>query len=157
MLNVKEIDENIATAFFLEDPALCYIALPDHDLVSLYQEKKWYKTNGSYLIGIYVEEELIFIMKYEFFTPIAVNVHFYLKSTLRNKGIFKDIQKLLKKWITNNTNIRKILAMSPKSCEMIAHVCEKFGFVKEGHLKNSIIWRNKIDDLLIYGLNLENN
>lgn len=157
MLKLEEVTEQEATEYFLKDPELCYMALPDHDLVSLYNEKKWYKSPSSHLLGVKVDGELIFLMKYEFFTPVAINVHFYLKTKLRDTGIFKDIEKLIALWIYNQTTVRKVLAMTPITCPRIAHVCEKFGLKKEGHLTKTIKWRNEIVDLLIYGLDLENH
>lgn len=155
MLTIKEITNKQAAEFFLNDPKLAYLGCADDVLVNLYYTQEFIPHEISQLKGIYNDNQLIMLFKYEPFSSVAYNCHFYLNSALHGTGQFNEIVLYLKQWMhENNPEVKKILVMTPSSCTHVPAVVSKYGFIKEGHLTNAIIWRQQLVDLLIYSLEL---
>lgn len=155
MFEIKDITNEDIAKFFLEDPALAYMGLTDDFLVGLYYNRDYAPAENSLFKGFYLGEHLVFVFKYELFTPICLNIHCYLNSRLHHSGAFGDIQGMLKGWTRENyPDIKKVIAMTPEPCKHIEAVCLKFGFKKEGHLAKAMIWRKELVDLLIFGMEI---
>src|SRR6185503_9163738 len=86
------------TEFFLEDPALSYQSLHDYKLVDLYERKEYVKHEISHFLGVYLGDELVFIMNYTYFSDIAINMHVYLKTKYQHTPMYRDIQLALRKY-----------------------------------------------------------
>jgi hypothetical protein len=154
-IQIKNISEEEISKFFINDPQLVYLGLPDADLVSLFQEKKWYKSKLTNCVGVFDNNTLIFVFKYEFFTPVCLNGHFFMSSKYRHTGKFEEIVALLKDFVkTSYPQITKCIVMTPALCTHVPPTCQKFGFIQEGHIKECITWREQLTDLLIFGLKL---
>lgn len=155
MLSIKELNNKQAAAFFLNDPKLAYLGCADDVLIDLYYSQDFNPHEMSHLKGVYNDDQLVMVFKYEPFSHLAYNCHFYLNSALHGTGMFKAIVSFLKNWMKeNHPDIKKILVMSPSSCIHVPAVVGKYGFIKEGHLTNAMIWRQQVVDLLIYSLEL---
>ncbi|CAB4120947.1 hypothetical protein UFOVP1_48 [uncultured Caudovirales phage] len=156
MFNIKEIPQQELNEFFLQDPVLCIQGLPDHKLVDLHEKKEYIKDDISNILGVYYEEHLIFIFVYNYFTDICINVHFYLSTKHQSTAVFECIQKELREYLLEHVpKVTKIIAMTPGCCKHIQGACLKFGFTKAGHIEQAMTWRNQIEDILIYSLNLK--
>jgi hypothetical protein len=152
MYKISHIEDKQITTFFLEDKILCYLALPDEDLVNLYEKKQYIKHPGSYYKGIYTEEgELVGVLCYEYFTAYVISVHFYLATKIRKQAQTTKVKNALKQYfITEYPQALKVILTIPMPCKHVVVVAEHYGFKKEGHLTNCIRWRNEIVDLLFY-------
>lgn len=155
MLLIKDVTHKEAAQFFLNDPKLAYLGCADDVLVELYHSQDYNPHELSRLKGIYYDNRLIMLFKYEPFSQVAYNCHFYLNSSMHGTGMFTEVVKFLKQYMRQqHPEVTKILVMSPSSCIHVPAVVTKYGFIKEGHLTNAIVWRQEICDLLIYSLEL---
>lgn len=155
MFSIKEVTNEVAAKFFLSDPRLAYLGCADDVLVKLYHEKNYEPNELSTLQGIFQNDQLIMLFKHERFSQVAMNCHFYLHSMMHGTGMFKDIVAFLIDWMhKNHPDIVKIIVMAPSSCTHVPAVVGKYGFIKEGHLKNAIVWRQQLVDLWIYSLDI---
>src|SRR5574338_408157 len=119
-MNIKDITEEEITEFFLKDPALCYLGLPDNDLNNLFYEKKYIKHNISVYKGIYENENLISVLCYEYFTEFALNVHFYIYTKLQKQSKATKIKRELVKYFKSKyPEVIKIIVMSPEPCKHV--------------------------------------
>ncbi len=155
-LNIRPITDEQVTEFFLSDPALCFLGVSDYGLAELYEHKKYTRPPGTTVLGVGIGDDIALIINYTWFTEICINVHIYLHSQYHHTDMFSVLQQELKKYFLENTQVKKVISMSPSTCPHIHGACEKFGFVREGEIKNSMLWRQEIVDTVIYGLNLRN-
>lgn len=149
------IPQETIIKFFKEDPSLCYLGLPDYSLVALYEGHEIITKEGTYNLGVYLGDELVFLMNYTYFTDTTINIHTYLKTKYQHTPMYASIQNELRKYFLENTKVIKVIAMTPETCPHIHKTCEKYGFTLEGRLTKAIIWREKLVDLLLYGLILK--
>jgi len=155
MLELKDIDAETLTDFFIKDPALCYLGLPDQDLVDLHKDKKFSKlSTTSVFKGFYSGETLVSVLKYEWFTYDTVNVHFYIPTHLQRQGFSQEIGELICKYFVEHTIAIKIIIMIPSTCAHTLKATTKFGMKEEGRLTKALRWRNEIVDIIIHSLNL---
>lgn len=159
---MKLIADNIVpdsiTRFFLADPSLVYLGLPDDDLVSLCYEKRYIPKENSIYKGMYNvdTDELVGIMKLELFTDVSVNIHLYLLTGLHHQGYSKAIGQACYDYVRDYCpNIHKIILMAPESCEHVHKAAERFGMNLEGKLTKVLMWRKKLQDVLLYAINVD--
>lgn len=155
MLILKEVDTETAFKFFISDPKLSYIGLPDNDLAVLYHEGVYRITSDSCLCGIFEEDELVCILRWELFTDWAINLHYYLSSKFHHKKKLAEIFDFMKDFFLTKTEFNKAIIMAPSSCEHVIGPLEHFGFTLEGRITKCIKWRQELVDILIYGYILE--
>lgn len=154
---VNDLPQETISEFFLSDPTLAYQSLHDHKLIDLHEKREYTKHEIAHFLGVYCGEELVFILNYTYFSDIAINIHVYLKTKYQHTPMYLSIQKALRKYFLENTQVIKIIAMSPKPCKHVQKTCELYGFKLEGEIKNALTWRQEVVDLLIYGLMLREN
>lgn len=155
MFSLKSITNDQAYSFFMEDPKLAYMALPDDVLAGMYNDKKFYTSEGSELLGIYDKEELFAILKYELWTDICINIHIYLQSKYHHQGKTADLWEFAEGWLAkNNPKITKMVTLTPASCAHVIPVVKRYGFKEEGRITQSVTWRQEVVDLLIFGRSL---
>ncbi len=151
---VAELTIEELTDYFLSDPALCYLALPDSQLTNLYENREFIIPPLSYILGIYLGNELVAVLNYTYFSEICVNIHPFLRSKYHHTPMWGEIQEHLRRYFIENTQVKKVIAMVPKPCKNIHKTCRRYGFKLEGRILNSVIWRNEITDTLMYGLTI---
>ncbi len=151
-LNQEEL-----TMFFLSDPKLCYIGLADDDLHVLYSERKYPISPNSGYLGIRDEgNKLMCVVKYEQFTQMAICPHFYLATSCQGKGISDRIHKLVTNYFVDKFPSIKIAIMTvPSPCTYVCKAIERFGAMYESRIKNIMVWRGEVVDLLFYRLKLK--
>lgn len=157
MLEIKDVSPELVTEFYRRDPTLCYLGLPDEALANLMVDESYilYKDCPSYLWGVYINDNLICVIKYELFTSQTINLHIALCSYMHDSGAFQKVQQALKKHIIETTSYIKVIVMCPKTCTHIQKAAEAYGFVKEGQIPNCIVWRTELTDIIIYGLSVD--
>lgn len=158
MMIVKDVAPQEMTDFFINDPALCYLGLPDLELHKLYETKQYHPRENSKYIGIYHKEKLISLVCIELFTELALTVHFYVPTILQKKGLALRIQKLLYTYfIETYPFIERIITPVPSACDHVQRCAERFGMKVEGTITKCMKWRNERVDLLMYALDLKRN
>ena len=155
MTHIKKATAEQVTDFFLSDPALCYLALPDEDLINLHEKKIYIPSKEEYLFGVWEKTKLVGIVRYSFFTSTSVNLHLYIHTEAHKTQLSKDIQQQVKNYIRDYTVASKIMLMVPKPCHHVQKPAKTFGFVLEGCLTDVLIWRKELVDVYIYSLNLQ--
>lgn len=155
MFNIRKITNEEVADFFNNDPQLAYMGLSDDVLANLYHNKEYSPSEHSKLKGLYLGDDLVFVFKYEHFTPVCLNIHCYLSSKLHHSDALKDITEFLTLWLHDKHPWTvKIITMIPDSCEHATNAAKKFGFIQEGCLTKAIIWRQELTDLLIYSMRI---
>src|SRR5574343_489340 len=156
MLRIQgDLTQEILDEFFLSDPALCYQGLADHELAYLYANKHYMTNSNMGYLGAYLNDDLVLVLCYSAFSDICINIHPYLKTIYQHTEMFGDIQDILRKYFIENTQVKKIISMSPSPCKHIIKTCERYGFKYEGMIKQSTTWRQEIVDVIIYGLDVK--
>lgn len=154
-MNIRDVAPEQMTAFFLSDPKLCYMGLCDEDLANLYYNKEYTPSDMAHYQGIYEEDSLIAVIKFEKFSIVAVNVHLYIKSSLHGKKKTIGITDLVCDYLRETTSMTKVLIMAPSSCEHSSKAALARGFVLEGTLTKACVWRQEVVDVLIYALEIK--
>ncbi len=148
---LKEIDNVQVAEFFKQDPALAVLSMSDEALVELH-EKGTYSNDNCKWQGLYLEDELFSIIRYELFTSTTLNTHLYVSTKLQRKGLALEVQKFLKDWCNKEYPfIKRIQTFVPDPCKHVRKSAEKYNMKYEGTLKKCILWRGKLVDLHIYG------
>lgn len=153
-MNFKELTEEQISDFIVNDPKLVYIGLNDNELVYIQENKKYRLTPYSYYIGIEEKDEVVCVLKWEYFTEHCVSIHPYVASKYHGKGMLTKIYDFLWSHFTEQTEIKKVIAFVPDSCNHTIKACEKHGFKKEGHISKCHMWRKELVGVNIYGLDL---
>ncbi len=154
MFEIKPVTPEIVTQFFLSDPKLICLGLPDDEISILYHTGQ-YPCEDTNIQGLYEDGELIALNKFEYFTRETINMHFYLSSELHGTRKLDDIFTFMKKWYEDETNILKVLFMVPSSCKHIHAVAKRYGFKQEGHITKCFTWRQELGDITIYSQELD--
>lgn len=155
MFDVREVTDEELTEFFIKDPALCYLGLPDQDLVVLHEEKVFKRHGNSLYRGLFDKERIVGIVCYEAFTELAVSCHFFISTKERHTGLARKIKDTLKEFCKKEYPfITKIIVTPPSTCLHIINMLEHWGFEKQGTLTSCIKWRNEVVDLIFYSKNI---
>ena len=152
-MQVISLTEQDISKFFTEDPKLCYLGLPDEDLVSLYQHEELLWSQTSQVFGITENDKLVSIVKWEYFTKNTINLHMYVGTAFQGKKSL-DIANFVKEYLRDNTKYLKVLLMVPSTCEHVTNFAKYFGFELEGNITKSYTWRNTLVDILIFSFYL---
>lgn len=155
LLIKEELTDEEITKFFLEDPRLCWMALPDNELHELYHNKVYKKGDNSKYFGLTAEDELFAVIKYEMFSQLALCVHPYMSSKHQGKGHIFNFRDVIGNYLIKTTGFKKFIFSVPEPCKHVVRTMEKYGAKLEGQIKNIIIWRQQPVDLLYYRLELE--
>lgn len=154
-MKFKQLNEQEISDFIINDPKLAYMGFSDTELTAMYQNKKYPLAPGSYYVGIEDDKELIAILKWEAFTEITLNIHLYIASKYHGKGVLKDVYKFLYSHFLKETNIKKLLIMSPDCCPHTCKAAVKMGFKLQAQLANTMMWRQQLVGINIYSLDIE--
>ena len=152
-LNLRPVSPQQVTEFFLNDPTLICLGMPDDEMVILH-ETGMYPCEGTNIDGVYDGDTLIALNKYEYFTRETINMHFYLSSSLHGTRKLDEIFKYMKNYYETETELLKVLFMVPSPCAHIHGVAKRYGFKQEGHLTNCFRWRQELVDITIYSQKL---
>ncbi len=154
-MRLNEISTEQAGKFFMEDPLLCERALPDNELLAIKEGRGYCPLVASNYIGIYHDYLLICVVKWEYFTDIAANIHPYMSSPLHGKRVTMDVWKAIYQWFIVNTKLTKLIVLAPASCLNVHKAATEAGFIIEGRMSEALTWRGKVDGLNAYGLSID--
>lgn len=151
-MKYKELTQEEISDFLMNDPNLAYMGLPDTDLIYMYEHKEYMPHPGSMYIGIEKDDELIGILKWEYFSDVSITVHPYISSKHQNKGLAKEMAIFVKEQLMKDTKVKKILAFIMEPCEPAIRAVKACGFRQEGFITKCTIWRNELVGIYIFGL-----
>ena len=153
MFSLKGVSKEEVKEFFKNDLNLCYLGLGDQYLAQLYYNDVYACDKDAHMDGVYVDNELAAIFKYDYFSKICLNIHFYLKSKYHNTGMLRKMAEFIYP-IAKSRGITKMVTMVPHTCPHVLEAMEGLGWNKEGTITKCQEWRQKIVDLIIYGKEL---
>lgn len=139
----------------MSDPKLAYLSLSDEELYQLHKTGEYPIEDTSLYTGLAEDDKLVAILKWEWFSSVALNMHLYLRSELHHTGLLGRIYAFLYGHFKENTNIQKLLFMVPESCEHVHGAAKKYNLVQEGRIKKCCKWRNELNDVLIYSIDID--
>jgi len=154
MYTLSPLSEEDVASFFLLDPKLALLGLPDVDLHILRTERKFSLEGSCRAEGVYEDGEMVGILMWNMFTNMVINMHLYLNSVHHGTGKFKDVHTSLISWAKETPSLTRIVVFSPSTCPHIHTAMLGVGFELEGRMKEAIEWRQEIVDLLIFGRKL---
>ena len=96
-------------------------------------------------------------MKLGYFTWQALNLHFYLGTRHQKKNKMKEAYKVVENYIRDNKEQRKVVIYTPSSCKHAQNMVQYLGFELEGTIKSSMLWREKLVDLMVFGVLVKEN
>lgn len=154
-LYIKEIDNIIATEYLMKDIKLCALALSDDSLKKLDQGQGYCPPPCS-MTGFYnKKDELVCFMQATLFTESTLLIHVFLRSDLHHSGILRPITKQYSEYIHKHApDVKKAMIMSPEPCSHVHAAVKGLGFKKEGCLTKAMVWREKLEDVIIFGRDL---
>lgn len=114
-----------------------------------------FKTDNT---GIWLEvtdsQKVIAVFQLQEFTKITGNIHLHILKENQGKGIAKTLFDPLITWIEHNTKYQKLIATVPEHNIKMRAVIARLPFRITGIISNGIILDNKIQNLLIFELNV---
>lgn len=149
-LTPKEVSD-----FIINDPVLICLGFSDSELVYMYEHKEYKLHKDSKYIGIKKDDDIIGILKWEYFTEHCISIHPYIASTFQGKGLSKEIGNFISEHLMKNTDVKKAVAFIMEPCEAAIRAAKGFGFKLEGHITKCTYWRQKLTGIYIYGLELD--
>lgn len=154
MYSITNITPEKATEFFFSDPALVYLGLGDEEMYKLAKTRQYAFQDGCEYLGVYENDTLQCIIKYNWFTTHCINFHMYMRTNLHHSESLKNMARTIKAYFIENVPVTKVMLVVPSTCTHVHKFVAKFGFKQEGLLTNSYQWRQEMVDLHIYGLTL---
>lgn len=150
-MEIKPIEDmSLVRDWFLNDPKLAILSLPDSSLHELSQGK-FEKNSNEVIVGFYTDR-LIAVLQYESFTECTANYHIYLNS-YHEKNTLSEITELGHEYL-KQLGYKKAIFFTPSCCTHVHKASEKHGYVLSGTITNSQIWRGQLVDMLIYSRDL---
>jgi len=153
-MSMRAVSDDDLSDFFMNDPQLCLLGLSDETLVELYKTRRYSPNYGTVYMGAYIGEDLKGILKYDLFTSHCVNVHVYVSSSIHHTESVRPLVSAIKQYLIEEVDAIKAVLFVPSSCEHVHKFAPKMGFKQEGLITQCLLWRQKLVDLVVYGLDI---
>ncbi len=125
-------------------------------ILDLLGEDKIQHVNLNHLWLVYTDNHKIKgIIELKEFNKITVEAHIIVLPEFHGTNISSDFSIEVFKYLSKNTIYRNILAPVPVSCVHIIKFLNKLNFKVIGLMKESIIWKHNLQDLLLYQYNIK--
>jgi hypothetical protein len=154
-IELKEISLKDVNDFFKNDPQLAYLGLSDMALDYLYHKGTIIVSDEALLFGVYSDNELIAHLQAEPWSDVCVNMHMYVSTKLHHSGTIRQVKDQMIKYLLDNTRYSKAVLFIPSACPHVIEVAKAFGLNHEGTISNCMVWRQKVVDMVIYGLDIK--
>lgn len=100
-----------------------------------------------------IANDFVCLMELRKFTSLIYDCHIYTLPEQMRKGIATEAVKQAIQWIKKNTQIKTLMLTVPFSCQhVIKFLANKTDFKICGMLHKSIIYQNRLEDLILYEL-----
>ncbi len=150
---IRKIDLGVVTDFFTIDPRLCKMALPDPDLISVCLQGKYLAEENSHHLGLYSDENLIAVLRYETLTDETIKTHLYIHSWLHGNGLRQKLQDQIEQYFLDNTKVKLFTMDVPASCTQVhKSIKDDPKWEKSGTFIGE--WRQKSEEFIVYNLEL---
>lgn len=149
-MEIGKISIETTTDFFLKDPQLCLLGLPDDYLGYLGTFKKFPETPGEDIYGIYEDNSLVAIVMFQEHSKTQIAMHYYLSSNHLRKDIVVRCYSAVEEMLRNNYDHKEVLVQVPASCPHVMEVISNIGFTFNEIIQDGVVWRGKKENLHCY-------
>ena len=150
MMHIKEINNHAVSAFFLGDPKLCLMGLPDGHLYYLNKFNKYPSFPEETTYGLYEKDILIAVVMFEEYNKDTLTMHFYLSTNNLRKDVVVRFYSTVEDMLRKNYSHTKVAVFIPESCVHVQKVVQAIGFKFKETVKEGITWRGIVESLDIY-------
>ena len=147
---INEIGIEETTKFFLEDPKLCVMGLPDNYLYYLDKHKTFPATPGEVVYGLYKDNQIVATIMFQEHDKNTVVMHFYLSTNNLRKNIVRRFYPVIEEMLTKEYTQKEVMVAIPQSCLHVMEVVQAIGFQFKKTIVDGITWRGAIEDLHYY-------
>lgn len=122
------------------------VSLSDEELQML-EAGTWHPDMLAEYYIVQKDEKDCAVVKVDHFTNQAACCHFFLLPKFWGTGESLTIVN----YVVDELKATKIVTMVPQPCEHVMKLAVKAGFEIEGVLKDAVVWRNILTNLIIMG------
>ena len=141
-----EVDNLIS---YLQLPEMHTVALPDNEIALILELKTDQLINSDKWLVLRLDEMIVGFVRWNYFTSITAIVHGYLQQAYWGTSISDEFDSLTCKWFAENTHVHKLSVLSPAPCKHVHLACARWGYEIEGVSIGAIVWRNRVEHLVI--------
>jgi RimJ/RimL family protein N-acetyltransferase len=105
-------------------------------------------------LSIQYFNELAGLFQFKEFNKIMLEAHISILPKYHNGHLSVKAVKAAKEYLAENTGFLKAFTTVPMECEHVHKLMVKTDFEVNGLIPNSIIYNNRLQDLIIYSLNI---
>lgn len=159
MIKIEETKDSEIVTKILSDNTLFHASMDDED-IRQFEQGVWQPSfQGWRYLHIMVDGKDAAIVRWHYFTPITIGVHWHLLPKFWGTGISDEINKEVDAWFEENTQALKLTTQVPYCLENIWRAVVRGGFRPDGIMAKATIWRDQIEDVVILSkfLNREYN
>lgn len=152
-LSVRESRDVEMIRSIIYNPIVARTALPPEEQLRL-------KTRGvddmplhhnNFYLLVYSDDDLAGCIRWCPFTNTTIEFHSYILPKYWGKGVPESLVKVAFQYFKDTTPFKKIITFVPSSCKHVQNALKRCEFTEEGKLENSILWKDKIEHLHIFG------
>ena len=133
---IKEINNKETSDFFLADPDLCVMGLPDGHLYYLSKFGKYPSFPEETVYGLYEEDNLIAVVMFEEYNKDTLAMHFYLSTNHLRKDVVVRFYSIVEDMLIKNYSHTKVSVFIPESCVHVQKAVQAIGFKLKETLKS---------------------
>lgn len=90
----------------------------------------------------------------KYFTKVTLETHAHVLPEFQKERLTVELCNKMIEFVKQNSSAQKLLVTTPNICRHVTILLNKLGFKQFGSLSNSIIYNDKLVDLLFYEYNL---
>lgn len=113
-----------------------------------------YNEKHLYLLST-IEGEAFGIYEIQPLTKITGNVHVIINPEYRGTRVSFEMYQLLKDYLRDHTEYRKLIATVPEKNERMLRVINRTEFRACGLIQNGIIWDGQEQNLIVFELDIK--
>lgn len=149
----KILNQNELTAFYLSEPRLVEHGLPDDEQEHLRQFGTYKMNPRSEYFGYFEDdtEDMKAVVQFEGFSQTALAIHCRMRTRFQGSQTAERVLALIRKSL-QGSSIHRLISFVPKCCVPARRCLERLGFERECELKDSMVWRGKIENLYLYSV-----
>jgi RimJ/RimL family protein N-acetyltransferase len=149
MLKIERTTDLNLVKEVMTNKALFEASMPDEDIAAL-KEGQWNPSPyGWTYLKLEKDNKIIGILRYMHLSNITVDLHWHLLPEYWGSGLSDKFQEELEKWFRKNTKVFKITVQTPSACKHTIKAAARVGYEIEGMLIGAIVWRDKVEHLVL--------
>lgn len=146
-MHISPLDDDYEITSIILEPSLWKMSYGQGCLVEEFKVDK----TCSYL-GVIYQKELCGMFQVRNYSPIMVDAHIFLMPSYQRKDLAVKAVNACKEYLHDHTNTYKVFTTVPYECEHVHRLLAKTDFEVSGNLTKSVIWNGKLQDQILYSL-----